>query len=515
VQGGRFTTTLPRNTGESPSPTGERRLCRSLLGLRDGLVVALAAPADASALTSGDEPIQRVRRGAVRRLAPIAVAGSIVIPAAAPAAFSAPEEVAPPSPSHRAFAAASDASGRLTVATLAGRRPRLLERVPGGRWSELPPPSGIAPTVFQTSLAAAGDGALAVAWQFPLGTSVRSFIIRAAVRDPGGTLSDPIEIAGAEAAGAQRPAVAIDAAGDVLLAYNTGTSASHLGLQGAIAIAYRAAGRARFSRPIIVDRTLSNPPVVALARDGTGIVAWTRRRELMAVTVGRLGAVGVAKRIARRVSGNRPVVAAGPRSAASVGYRIGTTEIRGRRSVHRTSVRVFARPAGATFGHAQLVFRGSGGGDDLALAADEEGRATLAWTESTLDRRVLGRVMTAAGRVGRRFRRARVVQPLGDESNLGPVSLAARHGHVALAWSIAKPDNRRGVRVAAGRWSERLKPQLILAAPRRPGQTPVGVGRVRVTVAADGKASAFWTTLRFPCESCLGEADQLLVSDGP
>jgi hypothetical protein len=321
-----------------------------------------------------------------------------MLTAPAQAAFSTPEEVAPASPFHRGFAAAADASGRLTVATRTpDRAPRLIERRPGGRWSDLPPARGIASGVYKTSLAAAGDDALGVAWWI---VQRRDTAIHVAVRDPGGALSDPIEIAGARADGVDHPAIAVDAAGDVLLAYQTGTAASHGRLQGAIAIAYRPAGRSSFIGPMVVDSVPSNPPVVSVARDGTGIVAWTRRSELMAVSVDSRGTIGVARRIARPVLVNRPVLAAGPRSAGSVAYRVNASYDRGKRILQHTSVRVFARPAGGTFGQAQRVFRSPRSGYDLALAADERGRATLAWTDlpsARRDRLGPGRVWAAAG----------------------------------------------------------------------------------------------------------------------
>jgi hypothetical protein len=439
----------------------------------------------------------------MRWLVVIAGVASITLPPASHAAFSAPEEVAHASAFHRGFVAAADATGRLTVATRAPRPglpdrvgpPRLIERPPDGTWSELPPVPGIAYGVYGTSIAAAGEGALGVAWW----VLARSSSIHVAVRDPGGTLSDPIEIAGAQADGVAHPAIAVNAAGDVLLAYETGTAASHLHEQGALAVAYRPAGSSSFMGPIVVDHVLSNAPVVALAQDGTGIVTWTRQRALMAATVGSDGAVGAARRIARQVLGARPVVAAGPRSAASVAYRVNETAVHGKRASVRYSVRVLARPVGGAFGRAQTVFRGSSISRGLALAADEQGRATLAWTgvalASSARGRAIGfRVWTAAGRAGRPFGRPRMVAPR-DDSGDEAVSVAARNGHVGLAWRELTAGRPAGVRVAVAGWNEALDADLIpsAAASERPA----------VTVARDGRTSVFW------------RAGKLWVSYGP
>jgi hypothetical protein len=84
--------------------------------------------------------------------------------------------------------------------------------------------------------------------------------IAVALRDPGGALSAPIQVAGTAANGVRHPAIAVDPAGDALLAYDTGTT--HLNRSGAIAVAYRGSGGS-FSSPKIVDRTPSGAPAVA------------------------------------------------------------------------------------------------------------------------------------------------------------------------------------------------------------------------------------------------------------
>jgi hypothetical protein len=421
------------------------------------------------------------------RLVLTALVVSLAIPAAAQARFSAPQEVAAAGAFHRGFVAAADASGRLTVATRAAddpprltNAPRLIERPPGGGWADLPPVQGIAPRsyVYKTAISAAGDGALGVAWVL-LG---RTNSIRVAVREPGGTLSDPIEIAGTAARGVNHAAIAVDADGDVLVAYETGTGASHTHDQGQIAVAYRPAGHSSFIAPVVVDRVLSNPPVVALAQDGTGIVTWTRQRALMASTVGGDGAVGAARRIARQVLGDRPVVAAGPRSAASVAYRVNETAVHGKHASVRYSLRMLARPVGGTFGRAQTVFRGSSINRGVALAADEQGRATLAWTGAT-SRATGSRIWTSAGRAGRPLGHPRMVARR-DESFEEPFSIAARNGHVALAWRQPAADTPTGVQVAAAGWNEALDPELISSAA--PAERPA------VTVAGDGRTSAIW-----------------------
>jgi hypothetical protein len=434
----------------------------------------------------------------MRRTLLIAVVVSAALPGAAQASFSPPEQVAAAGAYHRGFGAVADATGRVTIATRSGSAvPRLIERLSGGpAWADLPPglPLARRSYVYKQSISAAGNGALAVA-RVILGGSRPSTVL-VAIRPPGGTLAPPIAFGGAAARGVNEAAVAIDAAGDVLLAYETAVGRSHLGLQGEIAIAYRPAGRAAFVGPVVVDHVLGNPPAVALAADGTGVVAWTRRGTLMAASVGRGGRIGRAEPIARPVSTAHPVVAAGPRSAATVAYRLNETTVRGEKITRRSTVRSVDRPPGGTFGRPRRVALVPGLSRELALAADEQGRATLAWTEVAFDERPVarGRVWTAAARAGRPFGRPRFVARRDSPAFGEPVSVAARGGHVALAWREAT-QRPTGVEVATGAWNAPLDAALVPSPA--PAEAPA------VGVAADGRTTAFW------------RAGAIWASDGP
>jgi hypothetical protein len=432
----------------------------------------------------------------MRRTLLIAVLVSAALPAAARASFTPPQEVAAPGGFHRQFMAASDATGRLTVATRSAFDvPRLIERpAAGGAWADLPPVAGIAPRSFllRSSMAAAGDGALAVAWTVARRSEVSMLV---AVRPPAGTLSAPIALAGPTAGGVDHPAVAVDAAGDVLIAYETGTQASHLSLEGRIAVAYRPAGRTDFAGPVVVERAIGGPPTVALAADGTGIVAWNRDRALKMATIGRGGRIGRAETIARPVLG-RAVVAAGPGSAATAAVRRTVISRRGGRIRQRTIVQALGRPPGGRFGRARVVFARGGTGRDLAIAADEEGRVTLAWSvlESGDVGIARGRVWMAAGGAGRPLGRPHAVAPRVEVAFGEPVALAARAGRVAVAWRDAT-TGRSGVQAAGGRWGATLAPALIPSAP--PVEAPA------IVLAADGRATALW------------RAGAIWASDGP
>jgi hypothetical protein len=426
--------------------------------------------------------------------------------------FSEPTEVAGATDFHRGFVVASDAAGRLTVATRTpGDALRLIERPAGGRWSDVPLAPGVASHADQRSLAAAGDGALAVAWH----AYRRGSPIGVAVRDPGAALGELAQIPAAGAGGVGQPAVAIDAAGDVLLAYDVATDKAYKGRGGAIAVAYRSAGAKAFGAPTVVDRAQSTEPVVALASDGTGIVAWGRGTggTLMAVSIGRRGAVGRARPFARHLESREvPIVAAGPRSAASIAYVIESTSvIHGTRGYPSTLIGVLARaPGSRAFQPKPQTYRAAGYGVDarLSLASDEEGRTTLAWGQKIYPHGVPQiadgplrpdqRLWTMTAHAGRPFGRRHPIEPHGDIGR-APIAIDASHGHVALAWSVESAGATRQVVLgAAGRWNQPLIASVI-AQVTRP------LSPVAVAISGNGHASAFWTAPNTP----------LLVSDGP
>ena len=226
----------------------------------------------------------------------------------------------------------------------ANHGPRLYEHPAGGPWSAataLPgDPKGVAGPVVD----AAGNGALGIAWRVDVPRHYSA--IDVAMRDPGGTLGPPVQVAGPEAGGVRHPALAIDRAGDALLAYHVATSATHLNRGGGIAIARRSAGGA-FSQPTVVDRAASSAPAVALGPDGTGIVAWTHDHGVYAVSVDAGGRLGKVKRIASPGSVTSLVAAAGREGAATLAW-IGHHAVgKGRTARTSRDVHAIARDGGA------------------------------------------------------------------------------------------------------------------------------------------------------------------------
>ena len=200
----------------------------------------------------------------------LAVLAAAALAPAARASFAPPVQLATAKYVVNA-AAATDAAGTTSVvATGTTSGTLLFEHPRGGAWSpgaRLPGrPSGVAGPVVDGR----GDGALGIAWRVDQPRKYTGIAV--AMRDPGGMLSEPMAVAGPDAGGVRHPALAIDRAGDALVAYNSATARVHLNLQGAISIAHRNAG-GPFSTPTVVDRAVSSPPAVGLGSDGNGIVA--------------------------------------------------------------------------------------------------------------------------------------------------------------------------------------------------------------------------------------------------
>ncbi len=360
------------------------------------------------------------------------------------AGFSPPVQLATGGDGLRAIAD-SDAAGTTTaVIAGAGGAARLVERPPGGAWSagaRLPgDPHGVAGPVLD----AAGNGALAIAWR--VDRPRRYSGIAVALRDPGGALSDPISIAGDDANGVRHPALAIDAAGDALLAYDTGTRAAHLSMRGQIAVAYRPRG-GRFTAPVVVDRELAGAPAIALAPDGSGIVAWVRGHRMHAVSIGTDGRPGKAKALVAAPGLGGVVAAADSGGAATIAWA-SHHEADHHRGV-RYDVRVLRRAAGRAFGAARTVASSRAFTPDVAIAADEHGRVTLAWSEQRFGPTTAGAVRTATAPAGQPFAAPRTIAVRGARVLDSP-SIAASGGRVAVGWSFVEGRRRVGVQAAVG-----------------------------------------------------------------
>jgi hypothetical protein len=369
-------------------------------------------------------------------------------------------------------ATAADAAGTTTVvATGTAGGPLLFEHPRGAAWSpgmRLPGrPHGVAGPVVD----ARGDGALGIAWRVD---SPRRYTgIAVALRDPGGVLSEPIVVAGADAGGVRHPALAIDPAGDALVAYNSATAKVHLNLRGAVSVAHRSAGGA-FSTPTVLDRAVSRPPAVALGSDGSGIVAWTHDRRVYVVSVGPDGSTGKVKSFASPTGVGSLVAAAGAGGAATVAWT-SHHAVEGRTPRTRYYVRALSRAAGRAFGAVQDVATTTEFIGEIRIAADEAGRATLAWTEDHYGRAPSGgangntsAVRASTARVGRPFAAAREVAARHTRFFTTP-AVAAAGGRAALAWGLSPTRTDLGVQAAIGPAGGPGAPQTVVAKPLSPG----------------------------------------------
>jgi hypothetical protein len=449
-------------------------------------------------------------RRASRRAAPgafaLAAAALAGLAAGAPAnaSFTAPVELAA-AQFGLAATSATDAAGTTTALITGDGAPKLLERQPGAAWpapARLPGnPHGMKGPV----VAAAGQGALGIAWR--VDTPRKYGGIQVEVRDPGGALSTPIVIAGDDAGGVRHPALAVDPAGDALLAYNTDTRKAHLSMRGAIAVAYRSA-HGSFGAPVVVDDEQSQPPAVALAPDGTGIVAWTRARRVYAVSIAQ-GQLGKVKSVAASNGIDNLVVAAGPGGEATVAWS------RSRDSHRGYEVRALRRFAGRSFGAARVVRSTTAYISQVALAADENGRATVAWAEdeggdSGGQNGLTTFVRYATASTGHGFGAPRVAAASGRRYRQS-LSIAAVNGRVALAWGY-KLDNRHvGVQAAVGR-AGALGPTQTIASATLTGSFYMTPPTVRITLNPSGAATVLAVLPSEPAPRQI--ASRLVTLDG-
>jgi hypothetical protein len=422
-------------------------------------------------------------------IAMLAVLAAATLAPAARASFAEPVELAS-GPVGFNLAAAADAAGFTTLLASSGDHgPRLYERPAGGAWSAPTPlpgdPRGVAGPVVD----AAGKGALGIAWR--VDTPRHYTGIAVAMRDPGGTLGQPVQVAGPDARGVRHPALAIDPAGDALLAFHVGTNATHLNRGGGIAIARRAGGGA-FSRPTVVDRAVSSAPAVALAPDGTGIVAWAHDRGVYAVSIDAGGRIGKVKRIASPGSVASLVAAAGEDGAATVAW-IGHHAVgKGRAARTRRDVRAMGRRAGHAFAAVGTVASTTDYVRSVGIAADDDGQVTLAWSREHFgeDRSIgtngiTSAVLIATAQAGERFPAPRTVAA-GGGLYRSPPAVTAAGGRIALTWGFQADRHDFGVEAAVGRPRALGSPQTIVRVPDQPsfGGLPPSVATLAPTGVA-------------------------------
>jgi hypothetical protein len=304
----------------------------------------------------------------------------------------------------------------------------------------------------------------------------------------------------------RHPALAVDPAGDALLAYNTDTRKTHLSLRGAVAVSYRPA-HGSFSQSVVLDDEPSTPPAVALAADGTGIVAWSHNRRVYAASIAH-GRVGRAAEVAASSGLRNVVAAAGSGGEATVAW------IRSGASDRRYQIRVLRRVGGEPFA-VQAVASTRANVPELVLAADETGRATVAWIEQDFGRpgesdRETTAIGAATAASGHAFGSPRVVTKTTARERRS-LSIAAANGRVALAWGVERDRHHAAVQAAVGQ-ATTLGPPQTIAAMAFTGDFFIPTPATRITLAPNGAATALAV---IPSESApMQVTGRLVAMDG-
>jgi hypothetical protein len=392
------------------------------------------------------------------------------------------------------LAADTDQAGTTTVlASGDNHGPRLYERRGGAAWSAATSLPGAPRGVAGPVLDAAGNGVLAVAWRVDAPRHYSGIAV--ALRDPGGVLGNPTQIVGDEAGGVRHPAIAVDGAGDALLAYNTDTRKNHLSLSGAIAIAHRAAGGA-FGEPRVVDRTPSSAPVAAIARDGSGIVAWTHTKRVYAVSVATDGTIGKVKSFTPRDAPVGLVAAAGEDGAATIAWTSHHVADNRRTTRTRYDINALTRRAGHAFAAPRVVTSSPDFVRELAVATDEDGSMTVAWAPEDFGRDhsvglngITSSVVATSARIG---------APLGPPdivaerrgSYFGTPSVAAADGAVAITWGAQTGRRTFGVQAAVGEVGALGAAQTLYRTSNPPSYG--GPPRSTATIGPKGRATVIY-----------------------
>jgi hypothetical protein len=205
-----------------------------------------------------------------------------------------------------------------------------------------------------------------------------------------------------------------------------------------------------------------------MGSDGSGIVAWTHSRRVYVVSVATDGTIGKVKRFASPTGIRSLVAEAGSGGAATVAWA-SHRSVEGRTPRSRYYVRTLSRAAGRAFGAVQDVRTTPEYIGEIRIAADENGRSTLAWTEdhygrapSVGDNANSSAVRSATARAGEPFSAARVVD-VRRTYHFSPPALAAAGGRVALAWGLDAIRHEFGVQAATGPAGRVGPPQAVVA----------------------------------------------------
>ncbi|MEA2304624.1 MAG: hypothetical protein QOH43_1904 [Solirubrobacteraceae bacterium] len=419
------------------------------------------------------------------------VAAVVLIPAATAQAgflrFGPAREIAPATTT--AFAFGLDAAGGGIVVRGAGTAARqtaleVLTRPPGGTaWtsSTLPETTGasVGPVLAAARSAAAdGQGAAVIAWRVDRPRHYSG--IQVTIRDPGeGGFGRPVTLADPQANGVRHPAVAISSAGDTVVAWDTGTRATHLNVQGRIAVAVRPRGGG-FGPPRIVTTSVAGAPAVGIGDDGRAVVAWERGHRVEAVGIGADGHLGTVKAVGKlRSAQTNPSVAVAPSGRAVVAWA-------DRSSRREGLVYAAARAPRGVFGHAQRLrtvpqTRTVNG---VVATAGRAGHLAVAWAEDDYtghprDRGYNGVYArawaTTAPAAGGPFRAAFPLSP-GRAGYTGAPSVAmAGDGTLLAAWSFRDTDADSGIEAVTASGGRATAPQR-LSSPLGPSYLVFGPG---------------------------------------
>ena len=327
----------------------------------------------------------------------------------------------------------------------------------------------------------------AAAWRD--GTTAVAFIrdgIRVALRAPGGRWT-PAERVSRNDTGVAAPDVAVDAAGEVIVAWTQNTVHGAAPSQGPvyIRVAIRSAG-GQWSAPHTVGRTrhlVDGQPRLAANASGDAVLAWrgvrpTGARDLLQATYRRAaGVFGAAQSL--REPGTDLQVALDDRGTAFAVWSHPRPPSR-----VASSIRLATRAPTGAWTRPQTIYADSAGAPQLAVPGD--GPLLLAWRGAQVG---VGATRTGFAMLAERTPDGITTEPLllSHTRTPGPQLAANAAGEAVVAWTAS---------------SEALDPTAgapVLSAAARPRggafgpvQTAAGLRAGPLAMFADGTAITVW-----------------------
>lgn len=299
-------------------------------------------------------------------------------------------------------------------------------------------------------------------------------MIVAATRPVGGTFGTPVPLSPVGTDAFVQPAVAVDPAGEAIVAWSRSTGAATTAIEARLGVT---AGPTFGQLISLASGTgaadFLGDAAVGMARSGEAIATWTREtgpgasRVEYAIRAAGSPVFGAPATLAEGAFGAR--IGVSPTGTMVVAYRV--------RDVAGQHLEVRVREPGAAFGPPATLAPPSKGVELAPVTFDAAGAAVVAWQRQvTLD---AWRAEASRRPPGGPFGPAALIADVAAAESFG--AAAEPNGDVLAAWSVRSGANARTLRVGGLVFSP--DPPATITAPVVPANTGVAARAPRLRVA--------------------------------